>query len=215
MGQSFAIISIAIRAIFSGARAKKDLKNTVFKTIFYRDIRPICRHTNIPSIQGFLRFSRHYRRIMSISCIEGTAMKPVSELLRKRPQTLWHIRPEATVFDALKMLAEYGVGALMVMEGGKLVGVVSERDYTRKIALEGRSSKDTQVADIMTRNVLVVSPQTRTRACMALMSEKKIRHLPVVDGDTVVGMISIRDIMDDIIADHEYTISQLENYIRQ
>jgi CBS domain-containing protein len=142
-------------------------------------------------------------------------MKPVSELLRKRPQTLWHIRPDATVYDALKMLAEYGVGALMVMEGGKLVGVVSERDYTRKIALEGRSSKDTQVADIMTRNVLVVSPTTRTRACMALMSEKKIRHLPVVEGDTVVGMISIRDIMDDIIADHEYTISQLESYIRQ
>ncbi|MCU0921839.1 MAG: CBS domain-containing protein, partial [Burkholderiaceae bacterium] len=102
----------------------------------------------------------------------------------------------------------------MVMDQGKLVGVISERDYTRKIALQGRNSKETLVRDIMTRDVLYVTPDTRTRACMALMSEKKIRHLPVLDGSTVVGMISIRDIMDDIIADHEATIEQLENYIR-
>jgi CBS domain-containing protein len=145
-------------------------------------------------------------------------MKPVSELLRKHTnstQTLWHTRPDASVFEALQLLAEYSVGALLVMENGKLVGIVSERDYTRKVALQGRSSKDTKVAEIMTRNVFVVSPQTRTRQCMAMMSEKKIRHLPVVEGDTVIGMISIRDIMDDIIADHEFTISQLENYIMQ
>ena len=97
---------------------------------------------------------------------------------------------------------------------GKLVGVLSERDYTRKIALQGRSSKDTRVKDIMTRDVLYVTPRTTTSQCMALMSEKKIRHLPVLDGNTVVGMISIRDILDDIIADHEETIAQLENYIR-
>jgi signal-transduction protein with cAMP-binding, CBS, and nucleotidyltransferase domain len=142
-------------------------------------------------------------------------MKPVNELLKKRGATLWHVTPDATVFDALKLLAEHEVGALMVMEHGKLVGIVSERDYTRKIALQGKSSKDTKVAEIMTRNVLKVAPQTRTRDCMALMSEKKIRHLPVMDGDTVLGMISIRDIMDDIIADHEYTIAQLESYINQ
>jgi CBS domain-containing protein len=142
-------------------------------------------------------------------------MKTVSELLKKRNSTLWHVRPEDTVFDALKLLADYEVGALMVMEGGKLVGVISERDYTRKVALQGKSSKETKVLDIMTSNVLVVSPQTRTRECMALMSEKKIRHLPVVEGGTVVAMISIRDIMDDIIADHEFTITQLEGYINQ
>ena len=101
----------------------------------------------------------------------------------------------------------------MVMERGQLVGIFSERDYTRKIALQNRSSKDTKVADIMTRNVLVVSPDTRTRDCMALMSEKKIRHLPVMDGSTVLGMISIRDLMNDMIADHEFTIAQLESYI--
>ncbi len=141
-------------------------------------------------------------------------MKPVSQLLRARDGTLWHARPDDTVFEALQLLAEYEVGALMVMDQGKLVGVLSERDYTRKIALQGRSSKDTRVKDIMTRDVLYVTPQTTTSQCMALMSEKKIRHLPVLDGNTVVGMISIRDILDDIIADHEETIAQLENYIR-
>jgi CBS domain-containing protein len=140
-------------------------------------------------------------------------MKPVSELLRSRNTTLWHVKPEDTVFDALKVLAEHEVGALMVMERGRLVGILSERDYTRKVALQGRSSKETTVAEIMTRDVLVVTPQTRTRDCMALMSQRKIRHLPVVDGDSVLGMISIRDILDDIIADHELTIAQLQSYI--
>ena len=140
-------------------------------------------------------------------------MKPVSQLLQKREGTLWHVRPDDSVFTALQLLAQYEVGALMVMDGGRLVGVVSERDYTRKIALQGRNSKETRVADIMTAQVLTVAPATGTRACMALMSEKKIRHLPVVDGTTVLGMISIRDIMDDIIADHENTIAQLESYI--
>jgi CBS domain-containing protein len=142
-------------------------------------------------------------------------VKPVSELLKTRNHALWHVHPDDTVFDALKLLAEREVGALMVMDHGKLIGVLSERDYTRKIALQGKNSKETKVSDIMTRNVFVVTPDTRTRTCMALMSEKRIRHLPVVDGDTVIGMISIRDIMDDIIADHEFTISQLEAYIQQ
>ena len=141
-------------------------------------------------------------------------MKPVSELLKKRDGTLWHVRPDEPVYGALELLSRYEAGALMVMEGGRLVGVFSERDYTRKIALQGRNSKETRVEEIMTRNVITVSPNTRTRSCMALMSEKKIRHLPVVDGALVLGMISIRDILDDIIADHEATIAQLENYIQ-
>lgn len=140
-------------------------------------------------------------------------MRPILELLKKRESTMWSLAPNDSVFDALQHLATHNVGAMMVMEHGKLVGVFSERDYTRKIALAGKSSKDTQVKDIMTPDVLTVSPQTRTRDCMALMSQKKIRHLPVVEGDKVLGMISIRDIMNDIIADHELTISQLEHYI--
>ncbi|MBE0546901.1 MAG: CBS domain-containing protein [Rubrivivax sp.] len=140
-------------------------------------------------------------------------MKPVSELLKRREGTLWHVRPEDSVFSALQLLAQHEVGALVVMDGGRLVGIVSERDYTRKVTLQGRHSKETTVAEIMTAQVLTVSPGTGIRACMALMRDRKIRHLPVVDGVTVLGMISIRDIMDDIIADHENTIAQLESYI--
>ncbi len=141
-------------------------------------------------------------------------MKPVSQLLAGREGTLWHVRPDETVFAALKLLSDYEVGALMVMDGGRLVGVFSERDYTRKIALQGRNSKETVVRDIMTTEVRTVGPDTGTRVCMALMSEHRFRHLPVVDGHTVLGMISIRDIMDDIIAEHESTIAQLETYIQ-
>lgn len=140
-------------------------------------------------------------------------MRPVLELLKKRDPTNWSLTPQQSVFDALQILSDHNVGALMVLDNGKLAGVFSERDYTRKIALAGKSSKDTLVKDIMTANVVTVSPQVRTRDCLALMSKKGIRHLPVVDGDKVLGMISIRDLMNDIIADHEVTISQLQHYI--
>jgi len=141
-------------------------------------------------------------------------MNPVSHLLKKRAGALVHLRPDLSVFEALELLAQHEVGALMVLEGDRLVGVFSERDYTRKIALQGRNSRETRVAEIMTANVFTVAPDTGTRACMTLMSEKRIRHLPVVDGNAVIGMISIRDIMDDIIAEHEQTITQLESYIQ-
>ena len=140
-------------------------------------------------------------------------MKPVSELLKQRPGTLRTIAPDASVFEALQRLSEFEVGALVVMDGARMAGIVSERDYTRKVALQGRNSKETPVADIMTTNVFRVAPSTRTRDCMALMREKRIRHLPVVQGDKVLGMLSIRDLMDDIIHDHEMTIAQLESYI--
>jgi CBS domain-containing protein len=140
-------------------------------------------------------------------------MKPVFELLTQHDSLLYQIVPTASVFDALKLLAELEVGALLVMEDGKLQGVVSERDYTRKVALQGRNSKETTVAEIMTRDVITVTPQTGTRDCMSLMSHKRIRHLPVMDAGKVLGMISIRDIMDDIIAVNEQTISQLTSYI--
>lgn len=139
-------------------------------------------------------------------------MRPVRELL-KNQDSIALIKPQDSVFDALQTLADRDVGALVVMDQGKLVGIFSERDYTRKIALAGKSSKDTQVQDIMTAKVLTVSAQTRTRECMALMSQKKIRHLPVIDGDKVLGMISIRDLMDEIIAEQETTINQLQTYI--
>jgi CBS domain-containing protein len=141
-------------------------------------------------------------------------MKPVSDLLKKRTHSVIHyVSPDDTVYQAITLLADKGVGAVMVMEGEKLVGIFSERDYTRKIALVGKNSKETKVSDIMTSPVLYVTPSHRTRQCMALMSEKNIRHLPVLDNGKVVGMISIRDLMNDIIQDHEFTIAQLESYI--
>ena len=140
-------------------------------------------------------------------------MRPILDLLNKRGPANWSLSPQDSVFDALQTLANHNVGALMVLDAGKLVGVFSERDYTRKIALAGKSSKDTKVKDIMTCNVISVAPTVKTRDCLALMSQKSIRHLPVVEGEKVLGMISIRDIMNDIIADHELTISQLEHYI--
>ena len=141
-------------------------------------------------------------------------MRQVSELLKKREPTVFSLSPQDSVFEALRRMADHDVGAMMVLdESGHLIGVFSERDYTRKIALMGKSSRDTPVKDIMTANVITVAPQTDTRDCLALMSQKKIRHLPVMDNGKVLGMISIRDITSDIIADHELTISFLQHYI--
>lgn len=140
-------------------------------------------------------------------------MKAIGELLRNHDGTLWHVTPDMTVYEALEKLAEHSVGALMVLENNQLVGVFSERDYTRKITLKGRNSKETRVSEIMTANVFTVNASARTHDCMVLMSNKKIRHLPVIEGEKVLGMISIRDIMNDIIADHEDTIAELQRYI--
>jgi CBS domain-containing protein len=140
-------------------------------------------------------------------------MKPVIELLKKRDKSLFQVASDVAVFDGLKLLASYGVGAILVMEQGKLVGIFSERDYTRKVALQGKNSRETTIAEIMTRDVISVPPTAGTRVCMSLMSTNKIRHLPVIDNGKVLGLISIRDIMDDIIADHEQTISHLQTYI--
>jgi CBS domain-containing protein len=140
-------------------------------------------------------------------------MKTVAELLRAKPARVVKVSPEVSVLDAIKVLAAENIGAAIVMSGDRLAGIFSERDYTRKVILKGRSSDTTRVEEIMTPNVVVVSPRTRTRDCMALMTEKNIRHLPVVDEGRVIGMVSIRDIVGDIIADQDFTIEQLEHYI--
>jgi len=144
----------------------------------------------------------------------GLKMKTVAELLRSKPaRALVTVRPEQSVLEAIKILAEQNVGAAVVMTGERLAGIFSERDYTRKVILKGRSSDSTRVEEIMTANVVVVNPRTRARECMALMTEKNIRHLPVVDEGRIIGMVSIRDIVSDIIADQDFTIEQLEHYI--
>jgi CBS domain-containing protein len=140
-------------------------------------------------------------------------MKTVAELLRAKPTRVIAVRPEQSVLEAIKVLAAEDIGAAVVMTGGQLAGILSERDYTRKVILKGRSSDSTRVEEIMTPNVVCVSPRTKARECMALMTEKNIRHLPVIDEGRVIGMISIRDIVSDIIADQDFTIEQLEHYI--
>jgi CBS domain-containing protein len=140
-------------------------------------------------------------------------MKTVAELLRLKPARVVKVAPETSVLEAIKVLAAEDIGAAVVMTGDRLAGIISERDYTRKVILKGRSSDSTRVEEIMTPNVVVVTPRTRARECMALMTEKNIRHLPVVDEGRVVGMVSIRDIVSDIIADQDFTIEQLEHYI--
>jgi CBS domain-containing protein len=141
-------------------------------------------------------------------------MKTVAELLRSKPaRQIIKVTPEQSVLEAIKVLASEDIGAAVVMTGDRLAGIFSERDYTRKVILRGRSSDTTRVEEIMTPQVVVVSPRSKTRECMALMTEKGIRHLPVVDEGRVIGMISIRDIVGDIIADQDFTIEQLEHYI--
>lgn len=141
-------------------------------------------------------------------------MKTVSELLRAKPtRSIVKVRPDQSVLEAIKVLAAEDVGAAVVMNGDRLAGIFSERDYTRKIILRGRASDSTRVEEVMTSSVITVTHRTNLRECMAIMTEHAIRHLPVVDEGRVVGMVSIRDIVGDIIADQDFTIEQLEHYI--
>jgi CBS domain-containing protein len=144
---------------------------------------------------------------------KGGAMKTVAELLKAKPARVISVRPEQSVLEAIKVLATEDIGAAIVMTGDRLAGIFSERDYTRKVVLKGRSSDSTRVEEIMTPNVVCVSPRTKARECMQLMTEKNIRHLPVMEEGRVIGMVSIRDIVSDIIADQDFTIEQLEHYI--
>ncbi len=137
----------------------------------------------------------------------------VKQILQQKGQDIWFIKPEATVFEALQLMADKGIGALLVLEDEKLVGIFSERDYARKVFLKGKSSKNTPVSDIMTEKVFVVHPSTTTKECMFLMTEKRVRHLPVLDDGQLVGVISIGDVVKAIISEQEFVIEQLETYI--
>jgi CBS domain-containing protein len=140
-------------------------------------------------------------------------METVSHLLQVKGSQVWSISPEASVFRALEMMAEKDIGALLVMQDDHLVGIFSERDYARKIALKGLTSAETNVGQIMTADVVFVSPDQRIEDCMALMTEKRIRHLPVMAEAKVVGLISIGDVVKEVIAEQGFVIEQLENYI--
>ena len=140
-------------------------------------------------------------------------MKFVDQLLEGKGRDVWSVTPGDTVYDALELMSEKGIGALVVLDGNDLAGLFSERDYARKVILEGRSSRDTLVRDIMSARVVCVSPEQTIQDCMGLMSEKRIRHLPVVAGDRIVGLVSIGDVVKAVIADQEEVIEYLEHYI--
>lgn len=141
-------------------------------------------------------------------------MTTVASILKsKRDPAIHSIGPDASVYDAVKLMADKQIGALLVMDAGKLVGIVTERDYARKIVLMARSSKDTPVGSIMTSAVMVVRPDHTSQQCMALMTAHRFRHLPVMIGDQVVGMLSMGDLVKDIISEQEFIIEQLEHYI--
>ena len=140
-------------------------------------------------------------------------MKKVRDILEIKGREVWSIGPSESVFDALKLMAEKGIGALVVLEAGKVVGIISERDYARKVILQGRSSPTTLVSEIMTARVAYAQLQQNIDECMAIMTERRIRHLPVMQDGLLIGVISIGDLVKSIIAEQRFIIEQLERYI--
>jgi CBS domain-containing protein len=140
-------------------------------------------------------------------------MSTVRQLLADKGGQIFAVAPGDMVFEAIRRMADHVIGALLVMDGDRLVGILSERDYARKVILQGKSSRETPVADIMTSNLFTVSPSTTVSDCMQLMSNKRIRHLPVVEGARVVGVLSIGDLVKNIISEQQREIEQLSQYI--
>ncbi|MDF1500564.1 MAG: CBS domain-containing protein [Anaerolineales bacterium] len=140
-------------------------------------------------------------------------MSTIRLLLEKKGHNVWSVAPDATVYDALRLLDERDIGALLVIRGEELVGILSERDYARKVALKGKTSMKTPVHEIMTDQVIVIGPERTIEQAMAIMTERRLRHLPVVENDQVIGVVSIGDLVKEIIADREFIIEQLESYI--
>jgi CBS domain-containing protein len=140
-------------------------------------------------------------------------MKTVRDVLGQKGHQVWSVGPDTTVYDALALMAEKDIGAVLVMEGDHPVGIFSERDYARQIVLKGRASKDTPVREIMTAKVVFGRPEQNIEECMALMTEKRFRHLPILEGGRLIGLLSIGDVVKAVISEKEFLIEQLENYI--
>lgn len=142
-----------------------------------------------------------------------TVSGTISSILKQKGAQVWTVSPESTVFEAIQLMSEKDVGSLLVVTTGKLLGVVSERDYTRKVALKGKASKETKVREIIASTVIAVSPDYTIEHCMRIMTENRVRHLPVLEGESILGVVSIGDLVNWIISAQNEAISQLENYI--
>ena len=140
-------------------------------------------------------------------------MKTIRDILKEKGGAIWSIDPDATVLEALRLMAEKNIGAVLAMKEGKIVGILSERDYARKVVLKGKASSDTPVREIMTEKVLVVHADNSVEDCMALMTSSRVRHLPVLDGARLLGLLSIGDVVKAVIADQKFVIDQLSTYI--
>ena len=141
-------------------------------------------------------------------------MSTVADILKSKSNSaVVSVRPEHSVFEALRLMAEKGIGAVLVMAGKDVQGIFTERDYARKLVLQGRASNQTLVRDVMTCNVLCVRPTQTTEECMAIMTENRLRHLPVMDGEQVVGLVSIGDLVKSVISEQQFIITQMEQYI--
>ena len=138
----------------------------------------------------------------------------VKHLLEQKGRNLWSIDPDATVLDAVAKMAEKDIGSLVVMDGEKLIGIITERHYSRNVVLKGKASPTTLVRDIMERNVIHVRPEQSVELCMALMTDKRVRHLPVLEGTKVIGIVSIGDLLKFVISKQEFVIEQLEHYVQ-
>jgi len=138
----------------------------------------------------------------------------IRQLLRVKGSDVWHIKPEATVYEALEIMAEKDIGALLVLDkANSLIGIFSERDYARKVVLKGKSSKETTVHEMMTSEVIYVGPETTIEDCMTLITAKRVRHLPVLENNQVIGIVTIGDVVNKVISTQEFTINELEKYI--
>lgn len=140
-------------------------------------------------------------------------MNPVKKLLAVKGHQVWTISPDATILDGLKLMAEKNIGALLVLDGEQVVGIFTERDYARRVELAGKKTAETRIAEVMTQNVITVEPTRSVNECMVLMTEKRIRHLPVMEQGRLVGLISIGDVVKDIIEELQFHVKQLESYI--
>jgi CBS domain-containing protein len=139
--------------------------------------------------------------------------EPVRGILGRKSNVIWGVRPEATVFDAIALMADKSIGAVLVLSGEELIGIVSERDYARKVVLRGKNSRQTAVSEIMSSPVFTIHPDLRTDECMRLVTEKRVRHLPVTEGGRLVGIVTIGDLVKSIISEQADTIEQLTSYI--